>query len=796
MQLIPGALMFVCGVWGLQQQAELPGLPSLAFAVGLGLLLLLVLTRRAAASRPVSDRWFSFVYPSFFIKALCLLLAFLAGFSWAAIAAHSRLSDRLESAWEGRDISLIGVVASLPQSHARGQRFVFDVEQVLTPGAHLPGRVLLSNYQVSRSSASPQVMQAAQRWQLTVRLKQAHGNYNPHGFDYEAWLLQQNLRATGYVRHQPAPQLLESRVWQPAYLLQAVREQLRQSMQQVLAGRAYAGVLQALVIGDQGVIPAEQWQLFLHTGTNHLMSISGLHITMLSGLVFALCYAGWRRSPRLCLHLPALKAATLAGALAALAYTLIAGFSIPSQRTLYMLLVFAAALWLGRGLGLSAVLTLALLVVVLIDPWAVLAPGFWLSFGAVAVIGYALHGRLRSAHWLKQSLWSQWAVTLGLLPMLLLMFNQLSVVAPLANLFAIPLISLVVVPLALLGAFLQLDWPLLLAHALLDWGMQLLEVLASLPVSLWAQAAPPLWSVPLALLGMGCLLLPRGVPLRWLGLVLCLPLFLSAPPRPANGAMQVVMLDVGQGTAVLVRTAGHALLYDTGPRFSEEADAASRVILPYLRGEGVQHLDGLVVSHDDSDHSGGMQTLLESLPVSRVWSSLAVVPRGVRHQPCRAGQVWNWDGVRFEMLHPARSVEAATKDNDRSCVLRVSHVAGRLLLAGDIERRAEMQLLEQDASLLAADVLLVPHHGSGTSSTTAFIEAVNPAFALVSAGYRNRFGHPKPDIVARYVHAGRHVYRTDQHGAVLVDFDADGIRLSGWRQQRPRYWHASAVIAQ
>jgi competence protein ComEC len=780
-------LMFVAGVWILQQMAALPNLIWLV-PLFIGIALLIKLRGHLPA-------WLSCMG--------ALTLAAVAGFMWAALAAHIRLADVLPAAWEGRDIELIGVVADLPQTHERGQRFLFDVEQVLTAGATVSRHISLTHYSaqfpaigqhnaVKQTEAQP-IFHAGERWRLTVRLKRPHGTLNPHGFDFEAWALERNMRAMGYVRKNPDNRRLASFVPRPVYAVEALRESIRKRMATVLADREYAGILQALAIGDDEAIDQAHWDTFLRTGINHLISISGLHITMLSGLMFGLVYQIWRRSQRLTLQLPARKAATLAGLVTALLYALVAGFSVPTQRTLYMLAVFAAALWFGRNIVFSRVLAWALLLVVLLDPWAVLAPGFWLSFGAVAVIAYAAGGRLRQPHWLRTAINTQWAVSLGLIPLLLVLFQQVSLIGPIANALAIPLVSFVVVPLTLLGAMLPLDSLLHLAHWIVSGGMQGLQWLAGLPLSTWQQQAPPMWTLLVALIGVTWMLLPRGFPLRWLGLAGLLPMLLLRPVDPLPGTMQVAVLDVGQGLAVVIRTATHALLYDAGPRHSAQSDSGSRVVIPYLRAEGVTRLDGMIISHDDSDHSGGMQSILAQMPVAWLASSLpsanpALTP--VRHVPCYAGQSWVWDEIRFEMLAPtlASYGQSAVRDNNRSCVLRVVSRFGSLLLPGDIEKQAEKIMLGSDVSL-DADILVAPHHGSKTSSTAGFVAAVKPAAVIFTVGYRNRFGHPKQAVMQRYQHAGSAIYRSDDDGAVLLNFSERGIETKRWRIKARRYWH-------
>jgi len=775
--MTPFALAFVIGVWLLQQFSSLPEFHWAALLIPLALILFLRVPR--------SIRQLNLV-----------LLALGLGFFWAAGLAYVRLADALPDEWEGRDIQLVGVVASMPQPQERGERFEFDVERVLTPGARVPRHISLASYTESFNhtespQADPSVFHAGERWRLTVRLKQPHGTLNPHGFDFEAWAFERNIRATGYLRKSPPPHRLKTFVLQSAYLVEAAREKVRQHMQTALQGKRYAGILQALAIGDEAGIAQEDWQTFLHTGTNHLMSISGLHITMLAGLGFAMVNALWRRSEKLTLRLPARKAAVLASVIVALLYALIAGFSVPAQRTFFMLSVIALALWSGRDIAMRQVLAAALLAVVVLDPWAVLAPGFWLSFGAVALIAYTMAGRLGQPHWLKEAAKIQWAVSLGLVPLLLMLFNQVSIISPIANAFAIPLVSLVVVPLTLAGSLLPLGWLLGIAHEVMSWCMAALQWLSALPVSIWQQHAPVAWTLPLAILGVLWLLLPRGFPLRSLGLVMLAPMFLVQLPTPAVGQMKVAVLDVGQGLAVVVRTANHVLLYDAGPRYSGQSDSGTRVVVPYLRGEGVGHLDGMVVSHQDNDHAGGMRSVLEQVRPDWLASSLPktmLQPLTGRHIPCFAGQSWTWDGVSFDMRYPAlESYGEPPKSNNRSCVLHVRSPYGSLLLPGDIERKAERELTAADADL-AADVLVVPHHGSKTSSTPEFIRRVNPQMAIFTVGYRNRFGHPKPAILARYQDIGSRAYRSDADGALLIDFTDAGIEVTQWRSQAHRYW--------
>lgn len=782
-------LFFVAGVWWLQQQ---PALPDTRWALVAAATLLA--TRLVRSGTPV--QW---LLREGLIKAACVA----CGFGWAAACAHNRLSDALPPEWEGRDIELAGVVASLPQLSERNVRFELDVERVTTPNAVVPRHIVLSWWGSSAREEKPAALPElapGERWQLTVRLRRPHGSANPHGFDYEAWLLERDLRASGYVRARSGNHRLEEQAHAPKYWIERVRGAIRERIRMALPEFPYAGVIAALAIGDQRAIPPEQWQTFTRTGVNHLMSISGLHVTMVSGLAFALVYGFWRRIPRLVLALPAAKAAILGALCAALLYALLAGYAVPAQRTVYMLAAVAAALWLGRIESASTVLAVALLAVVVIDPWAVLAAGFWLSFGAVAVILYVSLGRVGREHWLISWARVQVAVTLALIPVLLAIFQQVSIVSPVANAVAIPAISLIVVPLTLLGALAPVDLLLHAAHFTMALCMALLEWFADLPAAVWHQHAPLSWTVVVAVAALALLLAPRGVPGRWLGLIGLLPLFAAAPGALPPGDVEIVILDVGQGVSAVVRTAHHALLYDTGPPFGPGSDSGNRIIVPYLRAAGITQLDALIVSHDDDDHSGGAASVLQAVPVGWTLTSLPDLdPLVLQAGPagrCEATQRWEWDGVRFEMLHPTRASygDRSVKDNDRSCVLKVEAAGGRILLPADIERRSEVELLGRAADGLRADVLLAPHQGSRTSSTSRFVQTVSPRVVIFPVGYRNRFGHPHQEVVRRYLDQGARVYRTDRDGAVAMMIKADGaISVTPYRALYRRYWQTQLV---
>jgi competence protein ComEC len=823
--LVLAALAWVAGTVMLQLQPGLPPTDRIAWTAAAAAVCLLgwaVLRARSHGSDRSALRQppARAAVDSTVAAASIMAAAFMAGFAWSATQATIRLGDALPTQWERQDIEVVGVVAGMVQRTERGVRFAFDVEQVLTDGAIVPRRVMLTWYgrrgsreaagdpEVTRAAGRPPA--AAERWRFVVRLRRPHASVNPHGFDAEAWLLERNLRAAGHVRR--SVERIETVVKRPGYLIERARESIRARFEQTLADAPYAGVLAALAIGDQQAIPAAQWELFTRTGINHLMSISGLHVTMVAALAFWLVEAGWRRSRALSGRLPARKAAVLAGLAAAFAYALLAGFSVPTRRTVFMLAVIAVALWRDRRIDAAGVLSGALLLVTVLDPWAVLATGFWLSFGAVALLMTVSAGRIarppplrgcRACRAIAEWGRVQWTITIGMVPATLALFSQVSLVSPIANAIAIPLIGSVVVPMAVLAAVLPVPGLLQLAHAVVESTLVPIAWLASLPWAVWVQPAPTAWASALALAGIAWWCLPAGWPARWLGLVALLPVLMTRPAAVAPGTAEVTLLDVGHGLSLVVRTAGHVLVYDTGPAWSSESDAGSRILLPFLRGEGIRRLDALVVSHDDIDHSGGAVSVLRSMPVGTFLSAL---PAGhpahafvLKPLLCHDAQSWSWDGVHFRILHPPwESHAGGVSDNERSCVLQVEAAGERLLVTGDIGAASEARLLRAarargDGSL-RADVLLVPHHGSGSSSTQAFVDAVAPRLALMPIGYRNRFGHPRPDVVERYRQRQAIVLRTDQSGAIRLTLGTGAWQLRRERALVRRYWRSAPPI--
>ena len=626
-----------------------------------------------------------------------------------------------------------------------------------------------------------------------MRLKAPHGQRNPHGMDWELWLWSQGIQATGYVRTGKSiepPQFL-GHTWHAP--LAQWRGYVHQAMQAPAGATAREqaswGVVQALVTGAQSSMEAADWQLFQNTGVAHLVSISGLHITMFAWLAMAVVNALWRQSVRACLWIPAPIAAAWAGLALAALYALFSGWGIPAQRTVGMLFLVVLLRSMGREWPWTSVWLWVLAAVVLADPWSLLQAGFWLSFVAVGVLFAAqpstvrVHRRRTWYAPLLQLVREQWVVGLALAPLTLLLFGHISVIGMLANLWAIPWVTLVVTPLAMLGVC----WPTLWA-----WAAQcvtamvwVLDQMVTWPMAVLHFAQPPWWAAVAGVCGCVWLVMPWGWRWRVLAIPAILPLMWWHAPTPDWGQFELLALDVGQGSAVLVRTQRHSLLFDAGPSWSEVSDAGARTVVPVLNALGVR-LDGLMISHADNDHAGGAQSVHQALSPRR-WMGAGGVP-------CHAGQSWEWDGVQFEVLHPvqALSIRPVPSSNARSCVLQVrSHEDRRALLTGDIEAAQEQRLVASGVDL-RAEVLMVPHHGSISSSSPSFVQAVQPKVAMIQAGYRNRFGHPDPRVLERYRAAGVRWVSTPACGAAWWHSkQPEAVRCE--RAHARRYWSQSGA---
>lgn len=736
-------------------------------------------------------------------RLVCLGVALLGAMalSWSVTGwrAIERLEPSMPAALEGKDLSVVGVVASLPRLGEQSTQFEFDVESAEWRGrpVTVPARVRLSWGQgpwgASRSEAGPAVVpvRPGERWRFTVRLMTPHGLSNPQGFDAELWLWEHGIRATGYVRASARTASAErlGQTW--AYPVQQARHHVREALWQTLGPTRAAGVLVALLAGDQASITTPDWETFRLTGVAHLVSVSGVHVTMFAWLAMGLVGWLWRRAgtwrPALLWAVPAPVAADVGGVALAAAYAAFSGWGVPSQRTVLMLAAVVALRLSGRRWPWPAVWLLAMVAVVVVDPWALLQPGFWLSFVAVGVLfastvappASAGGSSFRRASWVLVR--TQAVVTLALAPLTLWLFGQFSLVGLVANLLAIPWVTLLVTPLSMLGAAVPGLWSLgaLAVEGLMVW----LEWLAGWPWAVVERPALPLALAGLAALGGVWLVWPGPWSLRAWGALLLWPALAYQPPRPAPGQFEVLALDVGQGSAIVVRTAAHTLLFDTGPPLGRQANAAERVVLPVLRAAG-DRLDRVVVSHGDSDHAAGVDSVARAHPQANWLASFALPWGGGR---CVAGQRWEWDGVPFEVLHPREAdYGSGLSDNALSCVLRVG--AGPFaLLTGDITLAEETRLALADPSL-RADLLVAPHHGSHTSSGPVWLNTVRPRHVVVQAGHRNRYGHPSPVVIRRLEARGIPWVSSPVCGAATWRSD-EPATLTCHRERQRRYWH-------
>ncbi|MGI9211906.1 MAG: DNA internalization-related competence protein ComEC/Rec2 [Methylococcaceae bacterium] len=770
--MIPACLGFLSGTVAVQQAPAL--LPWPVQLLGwAGLLAVCVLIFH---HRHVRVQWPTIAWPLRYIMWL------VAGSLWAMAYAGLRLDHSLPSSEQRYDAQVEGEVISIPEAMDRGTRFEYLIHHYLASSAPLPPRRLrLSWYN------SPKTLKAGEVWQLRVRIRTPHGSLNPGSMDYEGWLYTEGMDAVGYVVESTDNLRLTPG---SALTMATWRQALHDRLTRVLASSPYSGVIEALVMGIESGITQPQWEILRRTGTTHLIAISGSHIGLIAGLVFFLS-----RWLAMCLGLrvfPPHQLAALCGILTAWGYTALADFAIPTRRALVMVAVVMGSLLLKRHLSPVHTLALAGWAVAWHDPTVGLSPGFWLSFAAVGLIFYGMTGRLAVPSGVRAMLQVNGLTALGLAPLLLLFFQQVSLISPLANALAIPVLGVLLVPVCLAGAVLLPvnEWlgtaVLHGAEFILSWFWPLLEWLSNVPLAQWNRPASTWPELLLALAGVLLLLAPRGMPARSLGLVLCLPLVVNRPEPLAEGDFRLSVLDVGQGLSAVVETHSHVLVFDTGARFSRSFDMGRAVVEPYLRYRGWDGVDVLMISHGDNDHIGGADSLLRQFSVGSVYSS---VPERLqpKAQSCQAGQAWDWDGIHLEVLAPIQSL---MRENDNSCVLKVRGHQGCALLTGDIEARGEAELVRRYGRDLACDVLVVPHHGSKTSSTADFLDTVKPACALIPNGHLNRYGFPHATVVERYKTRHIPLYATASLGALTVQPQTSTpCAVGSYRLDHRRYWN-------
>ena len=732
------------------------------------------------------------------------VFVFALGVAWTNFTATNLLHTTIDGALEKQDVVVSGKIVGVPVQTPRYSRFDFVVDTLTWQGKAYdsPGKIRLKAYH------NADVFKANQAWRFTVRLKQARGYQNPGSrFNYETYLFEHRIRATGYVRNEASNRLLNPSL--NKYSISKFRERISTFIQIHMRDAPRHGILTALIVGVRGAMSDADWRILQNTGTIHLVAISGLHIGLVSGLVMWVAARVWRLTGQLQTRIPAQNVAVISGLVAGCCYALLAGMTIPTRRAVVMLSVVAISMLLKRKPVPFELLILALSVVLLVDPLTPLATGFWLSFCAVAVIICCVtklnqntcHENTRHINTRPGNKYSlpektkgwlsiQLGLSFGMAPLLLLLFHQLSLIAPLANLVAIPVIGFVAVPAALFGLCLfALGFPelalVVFEYVLIaiDHVWSVLQFLAAANWSVWQPPSAPIWALMLAAVGAALLFFRPPFPARFTAVLWFLPLLFFQPEKLGHGAFKYTMLEVGHGLASVVETQNHTLVYDTGPKFNGGMDAGKTVVVPYLKSRGIRNIDKLIISHEHSDHAGGYRAIDSVFNIDHF---LAGVPDKIDGAPllaekCLGGQKWLWDGVRFEILWPLNHDFA--KGNNASCVLKISSRFGSLLLTGDIEGPAERMMVARHGERLAADILQVPHQGSKTSSTTTFLSRVKPKLALLSSGYLNQFGHPHQVISERYALRQIPLIDTAHSGALTINFDHTQQQLN----HRPNY---------
>ena len=727
------------------------------------------------------EKWFFFV--SFLtISFACLrhwrLMFFTSGLLWALCFANFRLLDKLPEHLQGESIPVEGKVIGLPQYDERKVRFDFVISK---PKVNFPNKIRISWYFPKRQ------IKAGQHWKFNVKLKRPHGRFNPGGFDYERWLFMQNIGATGYVRNKPPAKLIATdQVWQN---IDVLRQIVSDKLLELANHTENIAVIKALTLGERNDISNKQWEIYRNTGTAHLLAISGLHIGLISGLVYFLIL-------KLAIKLELVSPQTFAAIFAiiiAIFYSAMAGFSLPTQRTLLMLTTTMAAITWQRNIKPLNTLALTIMAVLILDPLAVLSASFWLSFSAVALIIYCLAGRLGKSGYWKSAIKIHWSMAIGLAPLLLYYFNQVSIISPIANLVTVPVVSLLIVPACLLAVLLLFISPQLaellfvIINKLLQGLNYLLSLMSDIPYASVPTMTLPYYVIALSLIGVFVILLPKGMPARWLGFVLLLPLLNVDAKKTDPGDISLTVLDVDQGLSAVIETSNHVLIYDTGAKYSDKFDMGDAVVIPFLKRKGINTVDTLLISHADNDHIGGAESVLEQLPVVKTITSAPEMLDKYTPILCQAGQFWTWDQVEFEVLSPG--THAFMTENNNSCVLKVSSKSGSLLLTGDIEADAENWLVNKYSDQLKSNVLIAPHHGSKTSSTLTFLEKVNPNIIIIPSGYRNRYSFPHQEVLHRYRKINASWFNTADNGAISINLKKEYLFVSSERIRQAKYWH-------
>jgi len=718
------------------------------------------------------------------------LLALTLGFTWALLYSKNLLSQDLPKNLEKQNITIECYINSLPKYDTERLSFACALEKINEKKNKT--KILLSWY---RNYPSYPTLRVGDRWQFTAKLKRPHSTANPGAFDHEAYLLENKIRATGYVVTNKFSQnkLLGSHWYN--YPIDRLRQYLSWRIKTSLPNSHFNTFISALTVGDQSGITQNDWQVLRRTGTIHFLIIAGLHIGFVAAFLFFIIRLLWRFFPRLCLIIPAPKAAAIFALVGAVFYSTLAGFSTPTQRAIFMLIFFFLGKITDRNFSVWTSFLVGLFIVTLLNPLASLSTGFWLSFVAVFLILFFLEARLDNGTKFIRYSRLQWALTIGLIPLSLLLFEQASIISFFANLIAVPCLGFIAIPLSLSSSIILLinqkfgTLLLILASKVFAVIYFFLNWLANLPLSNFIHAIYSPWILLASSIGILLVLSPRVLPCRYLSLAFLTPLFFFIPKGPNYNEVWFTLLDVGQGLATVIRTQNHVIIYDTGPKFSPENDAGNSIILPFLLTENLKKVDLMVVSHSDQDHSGGAKSILSTLKVNKLITSTPDFFAPFKAEHCYAGTSWEWDGVKFSFLHPQKNHNYSI--NNASCVLKVQSGNQSILLNGDIEKSAEKELINNNLSILKSSIVVAPHHGSISSSSENFVKLTKPEYVVFATGYLNRFKFPNPIIINRYEATGTKTLNSAETGAITFKFPTKSGILTPeiYRVMHKKFWY-------
>ncbi|MFO1257355.1 MAG: DNA internalization-related competence protein ComEC/Rec2 [Gammaproteobacteria bacterium] len=762
-----GLYAFTLGLLsGIGCYAESTHFPSL---IDLMLVIISFMTLILCLPRFKSCRWL-----------LIYLFALLIGYGWAQIHANAVLSWSLPTKYIGKLATITGRVTHLPQQFVQSLQFDFLIDSICDEA----GSCAKHNAMVRLHwNQAKQLVEPGQSLVLLAKLKPLPILANPGSRNQSKAYFLAKIRALGSVKKLISVLPDENR----GAIIDRVRQYCLAKMAPAIESLPYGKILEALTLGVRQKFTKTDWEIFQKTGTSHLMAISGLHIGLIATLFWWLGQRIWRMSYRATCHVPAVQIGGAIGLVSAVFYSLLAGFAVPTQRALVMIAVVVVSTGLKRALSFAQVLCLAIMTIAIWDVLALYSEGFWLSVIAVFFLLALSQNPTRFA-----SVKLQYALLIAMLPLTLLFFSQVSLLSPLTNFFAIPMVGWGVVPLALLGVAFSLCSSTLgsvcfyLADRIFALAWFLLEKMAAWPLYYEFSITP----FQFILISIGCalLLLPKGIPWRWLGWLGFLPILFNQAPRPKDGEAWFYLLDIGQGLASVVQTRDHVLLFDAGPKYGP-SDAGERILWPFFREKRIKTIDHVVLSHADSDHIGGFESISKRMSIDTLSSSEPNRFKGPwETKSCLAGEQWYWNHVQFEMLHPDSDFQG--KKNERSCVLKVTVAEQSILISGDIEKHAEAKLLKYPHDKLQSNIVVVPHHGSLSSSTPQFVKALSPQYALIPVGVANQYGLPKEVVVKRYEAIGSTVLLTSQTGAIWFKLAANqplGEPVL-WREQQRKIW--------